>query len=402
MEKIHHLKHTKETLFFCISRLLEKTSFYGLRSILLLYMVTGALKIPEASASIIYGWFASSFVVSQIIGALFGDLLLGNKKAIIIGGIIQSLGCFSLCIPSTIGLYIGLSLVVFGTGLYSPNLIASFGKSYLNKSKLLDSAFTLLLLTADIGAFLGALLLSLLAFKFNFTIAFLLVGLLFLISVIPIFFIKENKTIENKQNQISTRNRILILTFIIVLIGIFCGVDEITDFKRSFLKNYFSVNDFNDIIFQNIHLIFSLVFSVIAIIVWSYYYSSSFLKLLIGFTLGLIALILLYSIPIKISEDKNVFVFVTFLIFQAISEIYIHSVTFSILTKYSNPKYLTIFISLSYLITTFSTMNFFWLSHDLRTYSNLGLIIGNVAYIIVCLSLIILLFNKKFKSLTDV
>jgi POT family proton-dependent oligopeptide transporter len=186
MEKINHLKHTKETLFFCISRLLEKTSYYGLRSILLLYLLSDALKMSETNALTVYGWFASSFVISQIIGAIFGDLLIGNKKAIIVGGIIQALGCFFLCIPSTIGLYTGLSLVVFGNGLYTPNLIASFGKSYLNKTKLLHSGFTLFRLMVNIGAFLGTILISFISVKFNFTFGFILTGILMLLSIIPI------------------------------------------------------------------------------------------------------------------------------------------------------------------------------------------------------------------------
>ncbi|MFT5265567.1 MAG: dipeptide/tripeptide permease [Polaribacter sp.] len=61
-----------------------------------------------------YGWFTASMVFSQMIGALLGDLLIGNKKALVIGGIIQSLGAFCLCIPSTTGFYVGLFLFVFG------------------------------------------------------------------------------------------------------------------------------------------------------------------------------------------------------------------------------------------------------------------------------------------------
>lgn len=65
----------------------------------------------------ILGLFSGSLIVSKIIGALLGDLILGNRKAIIIGGIIQALGAFVLCISSTTALYLGLFLVVLGNGL---------------------------------------------------------------------------------------------------------------------------------------------------------------------------------------------------------------------------------------------------------------------------------------------
>ena len=64
---------------------------------------------------------------------------IGSWWLIQIGGIIQSLGAFSFCIPSTTGLYVGLFLVVLGGGLYTPNIISNFGKLYLNKTKLLDA-----------------------------------------------------------------------------------------------------------------------------------------------------------------------------------------------------------------------------------------------------------------------
>ena len=99
------------------------------------------LKMDSTEALVIYGWFAGSVVFSQILGALLGDLLIGNKKSIIIGGIIQSLGAFALCIPTTYGLYAGLFLIVLGNGFFTPNIISNYGKSYLNKTKLLDAGF---------------------------------------------------------------------------------------------------------------------------------------------------------------------------------------------------------------------------------------------------------------------
>jgi len=136
MEKIRNQTHNKETFLYATSRMLERASFYGLRSLIVLYMVGESFKMDTTEASSIYGWFISSIIFSQIFGALLGDLVIGNKKSVIIGGIIQAVGAFSLCIPSTIGLYIGLFLVVLGSGIYTPNIISSFGKLYLNKTKL--------------------------------------------------------------------------------------------------------------------------------------------------------------------------------------------------------------------------------------------------------------------------
>jgi len=92
MEKIKNQTHSKETFLYAFSRTLERASYYGLRSLVVLYMVGGILKMENAEALSIYGWFTASIVFSKIIGAIIGDLVIGNKKAIIIGGIIQSIG----------------------------------------------------------------------------------------------------------------------------------------------------------------------------------------------------------------------------------------------------------------------------------------------------------------------
>ena len=103
MEKKQSEKHTKDTFLYALSRMLERASYYGFRTIVVLYMVGEALKMEYKEALFIYGWFTTSLVFSQIFGALFGDLLIGNKKSIIIGGIIQAIGMFVLCISSKTG-----------------------------------------------------------------------------------------------------------------------------------------------------------------------------------------------------------------------------------------------------------------------------------------------------------
>ncbi len=172
MEKIQHQKHTKETLYYAISRMLERASYYGFRALVVLYMTGETLKMERTEAVSIYGWFATLLMFSQIVGALFADLLIGNKKSILIGGIIQAIGAFILCLPSTAGLYSGLFLVVLGSGFFTPNIISNFGKLYLNKTKLLDSGFAIFYLAINLGSFLGILLIGYLGEKYGYSIGF--------------------------------------------------------------------------------------------------------------------------------------------------------------------------------------------------------------------------------------
>ncbi|MDX1372410.1 MAG: MFS transporter, partial [Nitrososphaeraceae archaeon] len=185
------------------------------------------LKMENTEVLTIYGWFTASLVFSQIIGALLGDLVIGNKKSIIIGGIIQAFGAFTLCIPSIYGLYIGIFFIVLGSGFYTPNIIANYGKSYLNKTKLLDAGFTIFYLAINIGAFLGSFLIGYSGVEFGYNIGFIISGLLMLISLIPIVKTKETKIPVVEKTSIGKRVLTIAMAFIIV--GLFWGVYEISN-----------------------------------------------------------------------------------------------------------------------------------------------------------------------------
>lgn len=231
MEKIQNQKHTNETFYYAISRLLERASFYGFRSLLVLYMIGETLQMNSADALNIYGLLVGSLVFSQIIGALFGDLLIGNKKSIIIGGIIQAIGAFSLCIPSTNGLYVGLFFVILGSGFFTPNIISNFGKLYLNKTKLLGSGFTIFYLALNLGSFLGILLISFIGKTFGYEIGFITSGILILVSLIPILFITEKTPNEIEKSEIPTSKRALTILIALIVVGLFWGMYEIATLR---------------------------------------------------------------------------------------------------------------------------------------------------------------------------
>lgn len=398
MDKIENQKHTIETLYYSISRMLERASYYGFRALVVLYMVGETLKMERAEALTIYGWLIGSLVFSQIIGGLFGDLLIGNKKSIIIGGIIQAIGAFSLCIPSTTGLYLGLFLVVLGSGFFTPNIISNFGKSYLNKTKLLDSGFTIFYLAINLGSFLGILLIGYIGETYGYNIGFVLSGILMLISIIPILLSKEKSLDEIEKNQFSINKRILNILIAFIVVGLFWGFYEISSIRTYDLQlqlSEISTLGIPNHLWQSINSIFILPISIIAIILWTYFYSSQFFKLMLGFIFGVVSFGIFFFIP-EIPTEQHTITYLISLLFLAISEIHIAPIIHSILTKYSNPKYLAILISLAFLPTRLISL-IFGLFND-RLYDNpmLGLEIGIVGMIVVGIGLIgYVWWNKK-------
>jgi len=399
MEKIQNQKHTKETLYYSISRMFERASYYGFRALVVLYMIGETLKMERTEALSIYGWFTALLMFSQIVGALFGDVLIGNKKSIIIGGIIQAIGAFILCLPSTTGLYLGLFLVVLGSGFFTPNIISNFGKLYLNKTKLLDSGFTIFYLAINLGSFLGILLIGYLGEKYGYNIGFIISGILMLISIIPILLSKEKRLDEIEKNEFAISTRILNILIAFIVVGLFWGFYELSSIRTFDLQlqlSEISTLNIPNHLWQSINSIFILSISLIAIILWTYFYSSQFFKLMIGFIFGVISFGILFLIP-EVPTEQHTITYLISLLFLAISEIHISPIIHSILTKYSNPKYLAILISLTFLPTRLISLVFGLFNDKLYDNPILGLKIGVVGMTVIGIGLIgYVIWNKNY------
>lgn len=381
--------------------MLERASYYGFRILLILYMTGEIIKMDRTEALSIFGWFAGSLIVSKILGALLGDLVIGNRKTLLFGGIIQALGSFFLCIPSISGLYLGLFLVVIGNGFYTPNIIANFGKIYLNKTKLLDSGFTIFYLAINLGAFLGTSLIGIIGERYGYNFGFILAGTLMLFSIIPLLITKEKVVEKDLKYDLSINKRILNISIALVVVGLFWAIYEISYIRISDIQAQFNEISTIEILKSNWHTINSyliLPIGIIAIIIWTYFYSSQFFKLMLGLIFGAISIGILLLIP-EVPTEKYTILYLLSILFMGISEIHIAPIVHSILTKYSNPKYLAIFISLSFLPIWVISLGF-GLFND-RFYENptLGLKFGIIGMIIIGFGLFgYIVWNKKLPT----
>jgi POT family proton-dependent oligopeptide transporter len=156
MKSIKHPKGLK-TLFF--TEMWERMSYYGMRGILVLFMTAsiqdGGLDFDNASASAIYGIYAALVYLATLPGGWIGDNILGQQRTILYGGIIIMFGHLSLAIPNINAFYVGLILVVLGTGLLKPNISAIVGNLYENNHELKQSGFTIFYMAINLGSVLG-------------------------------------------------------------------------------------------------------------------------------------------------------------------------------------------------------------------------------------------------------
>ncbi len=157
METIKKHPEGLKVLFF--TEMWERMSYYGMRGLLILFMTAGisegGLNFDNISASAIYGIYASSVYLATLPGGWFADRVIGQQKAIFYGGIIIIFGHLSLIISNLTFFYLGLSLIVIGTGLLKPNISAIVGELYEKNDSLKDAGFTIFYMAINLGSILG-------------------------------------------------------------------------------------------------------------------------------------------------------------------------------------------------------------------------------------------------------
>jgi len=340
----------RSAIFYALARMFERASYYGLRGILILFMIGETLQMERKEALAIYGTISGTLLFAQIVGGLIGDLVTGNKKAVIIGALIQAIGTFTLCLPVANSLYIGLICIVIGSGLYTPNLIANYGKLFLSKKKLIDSGFSWLYVAINIGSFFGIFLIGLIGEKYGFKFGFLVSGILIILSLVLILLTKgDRKSVE----YIIDFNKIKIIFSIIAAIlatGVFWGVYELSGGVFYSLADAFKNIDGlpipNDL-WLSANTYFLIPIGIILSVLWSYKYSTQLFKLVFGVVFSILAIVILYLIP-ELPEAKHAALYFAVILFLVIAEIHIAPMLHALLINYSNPKYLAIIIALSY------------------------------------------------------
>jgi len=173
------------TLFF--TEMWERFSYYGMRALLILFMVDaarGGFGMSESEAGAIYGLYTFGVYALCLPGGWIADRLIGQRKAVLWGGIIIALGHYVLAIPSKPSFFAGLVLVAIGTGLLKPNVSAIVGDLYADKGPKRDAGFSIFYMGINIGAFLGPWLCSLLGEKVDWHLGFSAAGVGMTLAVI--------------------------------------------------------------------------------------------------------------------------------------------------------------------------------------------------------------------------
>ena len=148
------LGHPRGLGLLFVTEMWERFSYYGMRAILVLYLVN-ALRWDAARAAGLYGTYTMAVYLTPLVGGYLADRWLGTRRSMVIGAAIIALGHFTLAFPGMTAFYLGLALIVIGTGFFKPNVSTQVGQMYAPGDPRRDSAFTVFYMGVNLGATLG-------------------------------------------------------------------------------------------------------------------------------------------------------------------------------------------------------------------------------------------------------
>ena len=175
----------------------ERFSFYGMRILLVLFLTAPILsdnpgwEWPREHALALIGTYASLLYLTPIVGGWIADKITGYRVAVVIGCLIMTLGHASMALETTFSFYLGLALLVIGTGFFKPNMTSRISEMYKGKESKKDGAYTIYYMGVNAGAFFGMMLCGYLAENIGWSYGFGLAGIFMMLGLIQFWLAKE-------------------------------------------------------------------------------------------------------------------------------------------------------------------------------------------------------------------
>lgn len=184
-------------LFF--TEMWERFSFYGMRILLVIFLTAPILDGDPSSgwgwarenALALIGTYASLLYLTPIIGGWIADKITGYRTAVVIGCLIMTLGHGSMALETTAGFYMGLALLIIGTGFFKPNITSIISEMYKGKESKKDGAYTIFYMGVNAGAFFGMMLCGYLAENYGWSWGFGLAGIFMLLGMLQFWLAKD-------------------------------------------------------------------------------------------------------------------------------------------------------------------------------------------------------------------
>jgi POT family proton-dependent oligopeptide transporter len=422
-------------LFF--TELWERFSFYGMRAILILYLVAKndefnpnpGLGWDGTSALQLYGWYTMLVYAMGVPGGLLADRLLGQKKSVMLGGVLIIIGHALLVMNGLWQFYSGLFFIIMGVGALKPNISSMVGGLYKQGDAKRDSAFTIFYVGINIGAFSAPLIVGYVGEMINWNYGFGLAGIG--MAVGQVVFVFGQKYLKDVGNFIphqvdKTTNQkvkltaiekdriyVLLLSFLIVIV--FWMAYE----QAGGLMNLFAKEKVNRMIgflnwevpaswFQSLHAFYVVILGVPMAGFWVWWSrtrweNSSLFKMGLGTIITGFGFLMLAAAAMETMESADGLSSVHWLLgaylLHVVGELCISPVALSFITKMAPAKFVSFMMGAYFFATALGNKLAGLVGEAAMEAGELTIFWGLFGFC-VGFGLLLILFVKKLKKLT--
>ena len=184
-------RQPKQLYLLFFAEMWERFSFYGMKALLIAYMVS-QLHYDDPKAYAILGSYAALVYTMPMFGGFMADRFIGYQRSIMFGGIMMTIGHFVLAIPNDWSFFYGMAFIICGNGFFKPNISSLVGTLYSENDPRRDSGFSIFYMGINIGAALGGFLCAYVGTKINWHYGFGLAGIFMLLGLIVFIFGKKS------------------------------------------------------------------------------------------------------------------------------------------------------------------------------------------------------------------
>lgn len=418
-------------LFF--TEMWERFSYYGMRAILVLYLVAkteggnGGLGWGKGDALALYGWYTMMVYVMSIPGGIIADKLLGQKKSVLIGGVLLLFGHSILAVEEMWAFYTGLVLIVCGVGMLKPNISTMVGGLYKDGDIRRDKGFTIFYIGINVGAFLSSLIVGYVGETYGWHYGFGLAGIGMALGIAQYVlgqkYLKEvgnflgasdneaDKELLKKPLTKIEKDRVVVLLISFLIVIVFWGAFE----QAGGLMNIYTMEKTNRMLgtfevpaswFQSINAGFIIFFGTAIAAFWASRklagkVSSSLFKMIIGLIIMGFGFFFMTGATAQFESTGTsaMYWLVLAYLLHTIGELCLSPVALSFVTKLAPAKYASIMMGVYFAMTGFGSKLAGLLGQWSESLGEFKIFTG-IAIFSVVLGFLLLLVRKKLELLT--
>ncbi len=240
--------HPKGLYLLFFTEMWERFSYYGMRALFILFM-TKALFMGNAEASNVYGGFTGLVYLTPLLGGYISDRFWGNRRSILVGGILMALGQFLLFFSGSLVteavqsassismMWAGLTLLIIGNGFFKPNISTMVGQLYPPNDRRIDGAFTIFYMGINLGALFSPLICGGLGDTgniFDFKWGFLAAGIGMVVGTLTFELLKKKHLVDSVGESIGMPRQKMDMKTVGIILGSVALIFVLLNFKTWF------------------------------------------------------------------------------------------------------------------------------------------------------------------------